>query len=281
MPLHLLGKKSWNVYNTENIARVRRDEAAAQAREEAEEQRTQAVDAERRMKLLTGVHAERAQPTVDDGREQEEEAKVAHAPPGREKKRRRIAGEDDTDRDIRLAKETNALVPSGLEPGHLPSTRKPASNAPLTDHAGHINLFPEERSKSHVAKNPEAEAEAAKKKREYEDQYTMRFSNAAGFKQGLETPWYSSRSTTQLAGEDVVGKDVWGNEDPRRKEREKVRREDGDPLASMRKGVRQLKSSERDKRAWEEEREQELRELRRAQKQDRRAQRRQDDGLDG
>lgn len=54
MPLHLLGKKSWNVYNTDNIERVRRDEAAARAREEADEQRMQEEDAERRLKILRG-----------------------------------------------------------------------------------------------------------------------------------------------------------------------------------------------------------------------------------
>ncbi|CCF31962.1 hypothetical protein CH063_00727, partial [Colletotrichum higginsianum] len=54
MPLHLLGKKSWNVYNADNIARVRRDEAAAKAKEEAEEQRMQEVDAERRLAILRG-----------------------------------------------------------------------------------------------------------------------------------------------------------------------------------------------------------------------------------
>ena len=33
MVLHLLGKKSWNVYNTDNVERVRKDEAEARARE--------------------------------------------------------------------------------------------------------------------------------------------------------------------------------------------------------------------------------------------------------
>ena len=37
MPLHLLSKKSWNVYAPDNIARVKRDQAAAQAREEEED----------------------------------------------------------------------------------------------------------------------------------------------------------------------------------------------------------------------------------------------------
>lgn len=54
MPRHLLGKKSWNVYNTDNVERVRCDEAKAAEREELEEQRMQEIDAARRTALLRG-----------------------------------------------------------------------------------------------------------------------------------------------------------------------------------------------------------------------------------
>ena len=47
--------------------------------------------------------------------------------------------------------------------------KKSTSDTPLTDHKGHISLFPGERFRLHVAKNSEAEAETAKKTREYED----------------------------------------------------------------------------------------------------------------
>ena len=43
MVLHLLGKKSWNVYNSENVDRVRRDEAEAKAREAAEAEKRAAA----------------------------------------------------------------------------------------------------------------------------------------------------------------------------------------------------------------------------------------------
>ncbi|KAG9717065.1 hypothetical protein KCU60_g9544, partial [Aureobasidium melanogenum] len=52
MVLHLLGKKSWNVYNKDNIDRVRRDEAAAQAREQEAERRMDQEDAARRIAIL-------------------------------------------------------------------------------------------------------------------------------------------------------------------------------------------------------------------------------------
>ncbi|KAJ2986204.1 hypothetical protein NUW58_g5139 [Xylaria curta] len=51
---HLLGKKSWNVYNPANIARVKRDEAEAQVRAEAEEKRQQDAEAKRRLAILRG-----------------------------------------------------------------------------------------------------------------------------------------------------------------------------------------------------------------------------------
>ncbi|KAI9842424.1 MAG: hypothetical protein M1837_007169 [Sclerophora amabilis] len=294
MPLHLLGKKSWNVYNTDNIAKVRRDEAAAQEREAEEERRMQEVDAERRIQILRGIHTETPPPaaTLEDSKEQEEgSGKRAYAPSERPaKKRRKLAGEDDTDRDIRLAKQhpQSALV-QAEETAVAKSVNKSKAtiNAPITDQKGHINLFPmDERgsSGSRVAKNPEAEAEATKKKREFEDQYTMRFSNAAGFKQKLDKPWYSSLNKSNPSangpkddGEgEAVGKDVWGNENRGRRQREKARMESGDPLASMKSGIKRLKDVEKQKKTWADEREREIEELRQMEKR-RRARRLRDD----
>ncbi|KAI9777203.1 MAG: hypothetical protein M1835_005304, partial [Candelina submexicana] len=254
MPLHLLGKKSWNVYNTDNIEKVRRDEAAAKLREEEEERRMQEVDSERRIQLLRGLAVEPAPAPASaiDGT-------VGQRASGRERKRRRIAGEDDTDRDIRFAKENSAITPINGEAPAARSIKRPTSNAPLTDRNGHINLFPTEGSRHHVQKNPEAEAEAAKKKREHEDQYTMRFSNAAGFKQNLANPWYSSSTKLEHGGDkEEVGKDVWGNEDKGRKERERLRLDSSDPLASMKKGVMELREVERERRLWKEARDREM-----------------------
>ncbi len=259
---HLLGKKSWNVYNTDNIEKVRRDEAAAKLREEEEERRMQEVDSERRIKLLRGLPIEppSAPASIKDGT-------VGQGVSGRERKRRKIADEDDTDRDIRFAKESSPVALSNGESQASKSVKRPTSDAPLTDREGHINLFPAEGSRHHVQKNPEVEAEAAKKKREYEDQYTMRFSNAAGFKQSLEKPWYSTSAKSEdIHGNVEVGKDVWGNEDKGRKERERLRLDSSDPLASMKKGVMGLREVGRERKLWKEERDREMVDLREKQR---------------
>jgi N-terminal domain of CBF1 interacting co-repressor CIR len=54
MPLHLLHHKSWHVYNTDNIERVRRDQEKARLKEEAEELRMNKADQERRLQQLRG-----------------------------------------------------------------------------------------------------------------------------------------------------------------------------------------------------------------------------------
>ncbi|KAL1873769.1 hypothetical protein Plec18167_006287 [Paecilomyces lecythidis] len=260
MPLHLLGKKSWNVYNAENIARVRRDEAQAQAREEEEERRMQEVDAERRIQILRGERPPTPPPPPSEPSADQRDRR--HGDDGsRYRKRRRIAGENDTDRDIRFAQEDAALALAKREE----LLGFSSGDAPLVDSAGHINLFPEkETGKKSVEKNAEAEAEASKKKREFEDQYTMRFSNAAGFKESVgRNPWYSSSGKEAVAPDSIADKDVWGNEDPRRREREKARVDANDPLAMMKKGVRQLKEVERERKKWQEERIRELESLKR------------------
>ncbi|KAK3196593.1 hypothetical protein K4F52_000475 [Lecanicillium sp. MT-2017a] len=258
MPLHLLGKKSWNVYNADNIARVRRDEAQAKAAEEAEEQRMQEVDAARRMAILRGEEP----PPLED---EKDETPTIEAPAVGSserlskpwKKPRKRAGEDDTDFELRVASErTNAVAPP------LETSRKPSSSAPIVDRAGHIDLFGDEKSRAHAEKNEEAEKEKAKKRREYEDQYTMRFSNAAG-KSAPEKPWYSSGSADQQAATSMVPKDVWGNEDPRRKEREAQRTTASDPLAMMNKGAAKVREIKNERKKFQEERSEEMRQMRR------------------
>lgn len=258
---HLLGKKSWNVYNADNIAKVKHDEALAAAREADEEQRMQEVDAEHRIQILRGLQV--PAPALRDEPAREERG-GDHDGARRDRKRRRIAGEDDTERDIRLAQENSAAVPAKHEAAR---TARPSSNAPLTDGQGHINLFPVDGPSSKQGpKNAEAEAEAAKKKREYEDQYTMRFSNAAGFKQAVgQTPWYHSLDTPEsgeAAGASAeTSKNVWGNEDPRRKERAKTRLGAEDPLAAMQQGVQQLREVEKERQRWRAEQRREIEEM--------------------
>ncbi|KOC12571.1 hypothetical protein AFLA70_687g000411 [Aspergillus flavus AF70] len=256
MPLHLLGKKSWNVYNPENIARVRRDEAQAQAREEEQERRMQEVDAERRIQILRGEQPSTPPPPPRSPSPISRHDRKSHAEDTvRFRKRRRLAGENDTDRDIRFAREDAQTALAKRE--ELASAR--SSDAPLYDSAGHIDLFPSQPSQKHTEKNPEAEKESAERKKAYEDQYTMRFSNAAGFRQSVgQKPWYSASGIEAMAPDSISGKDVWGNEDPMRREREKARIDANDPLAAMKKGVRQLKSIEQERRKWDQERRREL-----------------------
>ncbi|KMU82714.1 hypothetical protein CIHG_00495 [Coccidioides immitis H538.4] len=74
--------------------------------------------------------------------------------------------------------------------------------------------------------------------------------------------------------QDIPAKDVWGNEDPGRREREKMRIDANDPLAAMKMGVRQLRDVEKERKEWEEERKKELKALKGADKESRRRRRR-------
>ncbi|KAF2083136.1 hypothetical protein K490DRAFT_60753, partial [Saccharata proteae CBS 121410] len=201
MPLKLLPHKSWNVYNTANIERVRRDEAAAQAAQEEEDRRQDARDAERRIAILRGERvssepkagsesgsqvAAQLQSRIqkEDGPEIKGSTRDHGDDEARRnaRKRRRLAGEDDTDRDIRVARLEEEERRAAAESSHLQLRKKDnkgAADAPITDQAGHINLFPvDERAAMEKGKrrgNSEYEKEKERKERELEDQYTMRF----------------------------------------------------------------------------------------------------------
>ena len=234
----------------------------------------QEVDAEHRIQQLRGIKVD---PLPTPAEEDEDRTQAGQNGLGRERKRRRIAGEDDTDRDIRLARENDALAPV-KDDLQLKSTK--TSNAPITDSEGHINLFPMDGPKRKISKNAEEEAEKAKKQREYEDQYTMRFSNAAGFKQAVgQEPWYHRLSKSGEKDHEVEtpSKDVWGNEDPRRKEREKMRIAADDPLAAIQKGVTGVREVEKERKKWKEEKEREIREIEEADRRRRRTMRKRRD----
>ena len=250
---HLLGKKSWNVYNTANIEKVRKDEKDAAAREEAEEQRIQEVDAERRIRRLRGIRDEQSNDQAPGA--VIEEKPCQHTLP-RPPKRRRLYSEDDTDRDLRLAKHDMSNAPRALSPREGRST---TSNAPLVDASGHTNLFPVEGSRHRRHKNTDAEAEKAKKVKELEDQYTMRFSNAAGFNGDIgRAPWYQTSQALEHDKEDVLSKDVLGRNDSRRKERDQMRLEANDPLMMIKKGVKELRKAKEERKEWNKERMKEL-----------------------
>lgn len=242
---------------------MRRDELQAKALEEEEERRMQEVDAERRIQVLRGERPSTPPPAPSSPKAGQD--KTSHREGDRDarisnRKRRRLAGEDDTDRDIRIARQ-DVQVDDGKTVG-----RPRASDAPLEDKTGHINLFPAETKRNDKAeKNAEAEAESEATKRKYEDQYTMRFSNAGGSRQSIgQNPWYSSSERDHATDEAIPGKNVWGNEDPMRKQREMARMDANNPLAAMRKGVRQLKSVEQERKKWNDERARELEDLKSA-----------------
>lgn len=223
----------------------------------------QEVDAGRRIQILRGERPSTPPPpppsqAISESHRNPERNQAGSA--GQFRKRRRLAGEDDTDRDIRLARENATHASAARDRLALTSSRDDKdAQVPLVDSAGHINLFPAESGNKKAEKNAEAEAEAAKKKRSYEDQYTMRFSNAAGFKEKIcRQPWYSFSGQDLAAPESMPEKDVWGNEDPRRKEREKARLDSNDPLAAMKRGVRQLRATEQERKRWNEEKRKEL-----------------------
>ena len=284
---HLLGKKSWNVYNTANIEKVRRDEAIARAEEAAREEKQQEEDAARRLAILRGeipppLAIEEAPKDVNNSTKRSRDERDSQYGEGRVSKRlRKKAGENDTDFEMRLAERQTGEKDQSRQLVLHDSSK----NRPITDHAGNISLFqPPSKSVSttRVEKHPDVESDAARKKQEQEDQYTLRFSNAAG--RGADVingkAWYQTSKNLGADALDVVeevGKDVWGNEDPLRKSREAKRVVDNDPLAFMKRGAAQVRQVEKERRKWKQEKEREIMELededRRRRKQRRRGER--------
>ena len=218
----MLGKKSWNVYNPENVARVRRDEAEARAREAEDERHLRDNEAEDRLDRLRGTKED-----IEDGSE---------GP----RKRRKLAGEDDTDRDLQLARQSR------------PDAATSQPDLPLFDGTGHIDL---------VQEKPQPSERSSRKPKGGQDEVGVPLADATGRKSGSGKTWYSSTSADGGYAHETVSRDVWGNEDPRRLQREKQRMDLNDPLAAMKKGVNQLRDAETRRQEWMQQRERDLNEV--------------------
>lgn len=245
MPLHLLSKKSWNPYAPAAIERVKADEAASLAASEASDARLAAHDSARRLALLRGLPS----PSPSPAPTSPEQTRRDHESE-RPSKRRRRAGEDDTDADIRHAR---ADVDARAQKRDM---RVEPADAPLTDRAGHIQLF--------AAGDANAARGAEKRKeREAEDRVTLRFDNAAGFgKAAGASPWYAERreySGTEIQEE--TGRNAFGKEDKGRHGRDKGRVAAADPMAAMQAAQTRLKEVERERARVNQEREDDLRML--------------------
>lgn len=207
-------------------------------------------------------------PPVSPPREEIIEGKHVDRAKAKEKydrnKAKRRRGEDDTDRDLRLARE-QILRPSDLQRASSKATHctDRDTDAPIMDHSGHIQLFapPKPRSK-HSEKNVEAESDRKRKEREFEDQYTMRFSNAAGNRRdGAQKPWYSGIEPLGRGDVHESGFNAFGRPDEGRKHRDEKRLQSSDPMAAMKVAQQKLREVARERDTSNREREKQRRAL--------------------
>jgi hypothetical protein len=279
MPLHLLSKKSWNVWNADNISRVDRDITRGETIEAEQDQALREYHSLRQLAILRGeappppprvLSTEEIEQRVRDEAKGERLADADGR--GASRKRRKLKGEDETDMELRLATEA-VKERYGESEKTVRRSRETSKkiDAPIVDPNGHINLFPIDPHHIAKQKNAEAEAEKAKKIVEFEDQYTMRFSNAAG-RDGLkEGPWYVNKDEKKKTQKEQTGEDanltymeyknLWGKPDSKRKDREQQRVNTSDPMAVMQRAQSQLKRSEKDKQTWADRRSKELAQL--------------------
>ena len=259
---NLLQHKSWNIYNPKLQERIARDEAEAQEREEAQNKIRQEYDAAKRYALLRGESPPPAPELLDDGQHKRRRRDNDYESVDTKRQRRKLTGEDDTDRDVRLARGKMADdAASKQRVGGYKSKGQANTNAPIVDDSGHSQ--------------PQTRA----------------FGKGDTFEALKDTPWYSNASMAVTTRERALGSmndaggpldsgnggletevlsrynptDRWGQPDQARKERAKARMNAADPLNAMITGWGKQKEYETAKSQWRSEQNEKLEQLKKEQ----------------
>lgn len=186
----------------------------------------------------------------------EEEARLAQK---REERRQR--GDEATDR-LDLLRQGQDSPPGVSEP----STARKRSREDSTQDDLRLSKYQRRDQTNGEGVDHNSERSAQRSDDPLDNITNMRLRDAAG--RGKEKPWYSSLDPDTKA--DTAGRDVWGNEDAGRQTRDLNRLITNDPLLAMKRGVKQLKESEKQKAEWRRERERDLNEVEELARQDKR-----------
>lgn len=313
MPLHLLPKKSYNPYAPAAIARVQADEAAAATLRARLNDLERTHDAAQRTARLRGDSRPATPDELRDARDamvDMEAGKVGPAEGSREvgravaerrlkedrRKMRRLNGEDDTERDIRVAGDR--LKRRGWGGGSEDEDReregtdrkrkRRGNDAPVVDSRGHIQLFTPAASERNTdrgkGENRRGEEDSANTAADDPSQGAMRFADAAGYRQSArEKPWYYNGDDHTSDPEDrevTAGTDAFGRPDPNRATRNAARMAQADPLAVMKAAQVKLKDVREHKARREAENEAKIEALRETERNRTRDSRRRDRDTD-
>ncbi|KAL1310796.1 hypothetical protein AAFC00_001039 [Neodothiora populina] len=280
MVLHLLGKKSWNVYNNDNVERVKRDEAVAAAKEEEHERLMQEQDAQRRTALLRGEKPPEFEPIPepldssapprqrnDDGFSKEER-----------KLRRRLRDEDETSYAIRVAKldreRAEDLSRSGLL-RQRPSSHDDSNRDRLEE------LFNFGRAvEDAILPAPTAVSETHTRKKKTKDDHDHDHDPSNAQKQQQDPHAFGPSNLAAIQKKPAIwdlrspdhqglSRDAFGRPDPKRTIRDQKRLGQSDPLAFMKQAQEQLKQAKAQRAKRETEIECERRASEMAQKEER------------